>query len=219
MQITHQEARQLIQRRADQPLDESKREMLNMHLKGCTVCAEYANEIQETEATLRIALRKQWDVSPMPLEVMNIKVKITPNNKPTEYLATRSALVGMAVLVFFFVFWQFTYNPNGYQSPASIGVAVIPTPSLRLTSTQNNFDNCEMLQYEVRRNDTVESLARQFLVSENVIRELNNLKTDREILPSLLTIPACELTPTVTTYPPTSTTNTPALERITYTPG
>ena len=219
MQITHQEARQLIQRRADQPLHASKKEMLNMHLKGCTVCAEYANEIQETEATLRITLRKQWDVRLLPLEVMDIKVKITPNSLAADYLATRSALLGMAVLVFFIVFWQFTSTHNGLRNAATIGVPVIPTPSLPLTSTQNNFDNCPMVQYEVQRNDTAESLALQFLVSEQAIRDFNNLPAGVDTLPGLLIIPACELTPTGTTNPPTSTTNTPSLEFITYTPG
>lgn len=219
MQITHQEARQLIQRRADQPLDASNREMLNLHLRGCTVCAEYANEIQETEATLRITLRKQWDVRLLPLEVMDIRVKITPNSRPVDYMATRSALLGMAVLVFFFVFWQFTSTNNGLRNSAPIGVPVIPTPSLPLTSTQNNFDNCRMVQYAVQQNDTVESLSLRFLVSEQAIRDFNNLAADVDTLPVLLLIPACELTPTGTTNPPTSTTNTPSLEFITYTPG
>lgn len=219
MQITHQEARQLIQWRADQPLDASKREMLNLHLKGCTVCAEYANEIQETEAALRIALHKQWGVRLLPLEVMDIKVKITLNSRPVDYMATRSALLGMAVLVFFFVFWQFSSTNNGLRNSATIGVPVIPTPSLPLTSTQNNFDNCPMVQYEVQQNDTVESLAHRFLVSEQLIRDSNNLPADVDRLPSLLIIPVCELTPTGTTNPPTSTTNTPPLEFITYTPG
>lgn len=219
MQITHQEARQLIQRRADQPLDASNREMLNMHLKGCTVCAEYANEIQETEATLRITLRKQWDVKLLPLEVIDIKVNITPIGKPSDYMATRSALVGMAVLVFFFVFWQFTSTNNGLRNSATIGVPVIPTPSLPLTSTQNNFENCPMVQYEVQQDDTLESLAQRFLVSEPAIRDFNNMPAGADTLPGLVIIPVCELTPTGTTNPPTSTTNTPALEFITYTPG
>jgi hypothetical protein len=219
MQITHQEARHLIQYRADQPLDTSKKESLNAHLRRCEACAEYANEVWETEATLRETLRKHWDVKLVPLDIRDIQVKSSPSTKSPEFLATRSALVGMAVLVCFFVFWQFTSTNTGFQNSVGIGVPAVPTPSLPLTSTQNNFENCQMLRYEVRQNDTVESLARQFLVSEESIKDLNNLQADVPMLPNVLLIPACELTPTGTTYPPTAITNTPSLELITYTPG
>ena len=219
MQITHQEARRLIQWRADQPLDFGEREMLNTHLRSCVVCAEYANEIQDTETTLRRTLGKHWDVKPLPLKLVDIKEKIIPNHKPSDFLATRSALVGMAVLFFFFAYWQFSSTHNGFRNPVHLGVPAIPTPSLPLTSTQNNFDNCQMRQYDVQPNDTVESLARRFLIAKEAIRDLNNLQADVDMLPNLLIIPVCELTPTGTTHPPTSTTNTPSLEFITYTPG
>jgi hypothetical protein len=155
----------------------------------------------------------------LPREVLDIKVKLPPHSKAVDYLATRSALVGMAVLVFFFGFWQFTATNNGLRNSATIGVPVIPTPSLLLTSTQKSFDHCPMVQYEVQQNDTLESLTHRFLVSEMAIREINNLPAEVDTLPGLLLMPVCELTPTGTTNPPTSTTNTPALEFMTYTPG
>jgi len=219
MQITHQEAHHLIQFRADQALSATKKEILSSHLKECVECAEYANEIQETEATLRTTLRKHWNVHPLPLQVKDVKVKIIPNRNPLDLLATRSALVGMTMIFFFFVIWQFTSANNSFQNPMTVAVPVMPTPSLPLTSTRDTFDHCQMILYEVRQDDTLESIASRFSISENAIRDLNNLQSATATLPEKLNIPVCELTPTGTTHPPTSTTNTPALELITYTPG
>lgn len=219
MQITHQEARHLIQFRADRALNPNKKEMLNAHLKGCAECADYANEIQETEATLRTTLQKHWNVRYRPLEVNDIKVKIIPAAGLRDFLTTRSALVGITLLFFVFSLWQFTSTNNGSaRSSMVVSISPIPTPSLLVTSTQNNFDNCQMIRYEVRQDDTVKGIAHRFSASENAIRELNNLQPEVAILPTKLIIPICELTPTGTTHPPTFT-NTPSLELFTYTPG
>jgi hypothetical protein len=218
--ITHQEARHLIQHRADQALDLHKKEILNAHLKDCVECADYANEIHDTEVMLQKTLRKHWNASPVPLQVRDIKARSISSGRLLENLATRSAVVGVTLLFFIFVYWQFTSPSYGSYSPMPIGISPIPTPSLPLTSTQNSFVDCEMIRYEVQPQDTVEGLARQFSTSEEKIMDLNGLKAEAAPLPKMLIIPACELTPTSTTHPPPSaTTNTPSLEAITYTPG
>jgi hypothetical protein len=218
MQITHQEARSLIQFRADQVLNTLKKEMLNEHLRDCVECADYADEIQETEATLRITLKKHWNAHPQPLQVKDIKVKIIPSRELFDILTTRIALIGITLLFFIFAFYRFTSSNNSSYSSMPVGISAIPTPSLLLTSTQNNFNNCQMIRYEVRHDDTLEGIAHRFSASEQVIQDLNNLQADVVTLPTRLIIPVCELTPTGTTHPPT-VTNTPALELITYTPG
>ena len=219
MQITHEEARHLIQFRADQALNTDKKEMLNAHLKDCVECADYANEIQETEAALRTTLRKHWNVNPLRLQVQDIKVKNIPSRRLLGYLTTRSSVVGATLLFFVFIFWQFTSTNNGSPSLMTVGVPAIPTPSLLLTSTQNNYDNCQLIHYMIHQDDTLKSIAQQFSASEGAIINLNDLQAGVVALPTMLIIPVCELTPTGTTYPPTSTTNTPVLEFITYTPG
>lgn len=218
--ITHQEARHLIQHRADQALDLQAKEILNAHLENCVECAEYANEIHDTEVMLQKTLRKHWNASPVPLPVRDIKAKSISSSRLPESLATRSALAGVTLVFFIFVYWQFTSPGYGSYSPMPVGISPIPTPSLPLTSTQNSFGDCEMIRYEVQPQDTVESLARQFSASEEQIMDLNGLKAEAAPLPKMLILPACELTPTSTTHPPASaTTNTPSLEAITYTPG
>lgn len=219
MQITHQEARHLIQARTDQALDAYKKEVLNIHLKDCIECADYANEVQETVTILRTTLQKQWNVQPAPLSVRDIKVKIISHPRLLDLLTTRSALVGLTVIFFFFALWQFTATNYGAPNSITVGVPVIPTPSLLLTSTQSNFAHCQMIRYDVGQDDTLASLARQYSISEEVIRDLNHLQPDMITLPTMLILPFCELTPTGTTHPPTSITNTPPLELISYTPG
>lgn len=217
--ITHEEARHLIHYRADQALDLHKKEVLNAHLKDCVECADYANEIHDTEVLLQKTLRKHWNVNPIPLQVMDVRATSGTRSSLLDSLATRSVLVGVTLLFFIFAYWQFTSTGYGAYNPMPVGISPIPTPSLPLTSTQNNFGNCAMIHYDLQPQDTLESLARQFSATVEQIMSLNGLKAEAAPLPKVLTIPVCGLTPTSTTHPPASTTNTPFLETITYTPG
>jgi LysM domain len=218
MQITHQEARHLIQLRADNHLIASDKEMLNAHLKECVECIDYANEIQETEAILRTTVRKHWNQHHVPLLTKVIKEKLFPTRRLFDLVPTRSALIGVTFLFFVFAFLQFNATHTESQSSVAIGISAAPTPSLLFTGTQNHFGNCQIINYPVNQDDTLESLARKFMVSTDVITELNHLQPDVVRLPVTLLMPACELTPTGTSHPPTFT-NTPSLEPITYTPG
>jgi len=218
MQITHQEARHLIQLRADNMLIASEKESLNNHLKACVECADYANEIQGMEAILRITMQKHWNEHYLPLPTTEIKERLFPIRNWLESLTTRSALAGFTVLFFVFAILQLTTTRNDGHSSLTVGVSVIPTPSLRFTGTQRNLGSCQMITYAVHQDDTLESLARKFMVSEDVITEINHLQPHALRLPERLLIPACELTPTGTSHPP-EFTNTPSLEPVTYTPG
>jgi hypothetical protein len=218
MQITHQEARHLIHLRADNTLIASDKEMLNAHLKECVECADYANEIQETEAILRTTVRKHLNEHHLPLSISVIKEKLFPTRRLLDIVSTRSALIGVTFLFFVFAFLQFTATHTVSQSSMAIGISAVPTPSLLFTGTQNHFGNCQMVNYQVRPDDTLENLARQFMVPENDIMNLNHLQPDVVRLPVTLLMPLCELTPTGTSHPPTFT-NTPSLEPITDTPG
>jgi hypothetical protein len=216
--ITHQEARALIHQRADRALEAQHEAVLEEHLRSCVECAGYANEIRATEEVLRIALRKHWDIQPLPLPVLGIREKIMQQGRLLDSLATRSTLVGVTLLFFMFVYSQFLSPSQGASNGLPVGIPAIPTPSLPLTSTQNIFEDCELLRYEVRQGDTLQNLAFQFSISEEQIMELNNLPAAAP-LPRLVTLPVCEQTPTGTSFPPASTTNTPGMETITYTPG
>ena len=218
MHITHQEARHLIHLRADNTLIASAKEMLNLHLKECVECLDYANEIQETEAILRTTVRKHLNEHYLPLSIRVIKEKLFPTRRLPALVPTRSALIGVTFLFFVFAFLQFTATHTVSQSSMAIGISAVPTPSLLFTGTQNHFGNCQMVNYQVRPDDTLENLARQFMVSENDIMDLNHLQPDVVRLPVTLLMPMCELTPTGTSHPP-AFTNTPSREPITDTPG
>ena len=217
--ITHQEARSLIQYRADQSLDVHQKETLNAHLMSCVECADYANQIHETETALRMTLRKQWSVSHPLLNTQGIQAKISPKHTVFDLLATRSALVVAALLFFVFAYWQFGAPGNDAYSPMlAAGVSAVPTPSLLLTSTQAEFMHCQVIRYRVQPTDTLETLALHFSVSEVAILNFNHLQPGSIRLPEVLMIPICKVTPTSTGNAPMFT-NTPTLEPITYTPG
>jgi LysM repeat protein len=216
MPITHQEARHLIQLKADNTLIPSDKEILNDHLRDCIECTGYANEIQETEAILRTTLRQRWNLHHVPLSISDLSANNFSFRRWLDIVTTRSALIGVTLLLSVFAFVQFSSSPTNSVGQLAVGASAIPTPSLLFTGTQNYFGNCQMINYPVRQDDTLESLARRFMVSKDVITEINHLQPDVARLPDQLLLPACELTPT--TRPPTFT-NTPSLEAITYTPG
>src|SRR5215510_4980051 len=108
MQITHHEARHLIQLRTDNTLIASENQSLNSHLEDCVECSDYANEIQEMEAILRITMQKHWNERNLPLPINQIKEKLFPIRNWLGSLTTRSALVGFTVLFFVFAVLQFT---------------------------------------------------------------------------------------------------------------
>ena len=219
MRITHEEAHKLIQLKSDQSLSSNNREILDTHLKDCDECSAYAHELQETEETLRAVMQKHWNSYPLLSYPSIIRVGVSSKDRISNLVTTRSALIGVTVLLFVFVLWQFASTSNGSAKPMIGVVSPIPTPSLLLTSTQNNFANCQRLQYETRQNDTLESIARQFSTSKEAIMKLNHLESETLHSSTRLIIPICDLTPTSTIYPPTFTT-TPALELTTYyTPG
>jgi hypothetical protein len=216
--ITHQEAHDLIHRRADQALEAGHEAVLEEHLRACAECTVYASEVRATEEVVRTALRKHWNIQPLPLPVSGIRERNMQQVRWFDSLTTRTALVGVTLLFFLFAYSQFASPGYGASNGQPVGISPIPTPSLPLTSTQNSVEECELMRYEVRQGDTLKSLASKFSIPEEQIMELNDLPAAAP-LPKLMAIPVCEQTPTGTSFPSASTTNTPALETITYTPG
>src|SRR4030095_6096941 len=177
MQITHEEAHKLIHFKADQALNSDSLNLLNAHLKDCVECAEYNCAFQGMEKSLKATMHKHWYVQPKPLSLDVLQGKLKSNSRSNNYLTIRRALAGIAVMAFVFVAWQFTLSGRSLPNPA-IYVAQIPTPSLTGTSTQSDVDNCKKFEYEVRQNDTLESLALQFSTSKLEIMNLNNLLSE-----------------------------------------
>jgi len=221
MQITHEEARKLIQFNADEALDSQEKAMLSAHLKGCSECRFYEADIKEMESILLPIMKRQWNLQPVPLSTHVLAAKKVPKMQAGIILATRTAIIGIVFVSFIFSIWQFTLS--GTQTPGQLPVGVLPapTPSTQSTSTKITLKNCEQIVYLVQENDTLESIAHHFSTPKDEIMAANNLKTEMINTSMELTIPVCSFTPTSTINPATLTTTytyTPVRDLITSTP-
>jgi hypothetical protein len=220
MQITHAEARRLIQFNADDALDKREKITLSTHLKDCNECRAYAEEIKEVESILLPAMRRQWNLQPIPLFMDTIHVKRNTKTQTSIILATRTAVMGVVFLAFIFSVWQFTLSGRQNPTPLPVSIPPVPTPSTQSTSTKAMLQNCEGMMYVVQENDTLESIAYQFATSKEDILAANNMKAETVRMAMEIIIPVCNFTPTGTLNPTTSlaTTYTPSVSPTTFTP-
>ena len=219
MKITHEEARRLIQTKADHGLKTAVEEGLNTHLQTCAECRSYFDAIRETESVLRQTLQKQWNARPLPLQMDVIFEKVNSKRGTSIFLTTRTALISFALILFTFVIWQSMAAGNWESQQSPLGtVPLIPTPSTQYTVTTTLQNDRDTVRYIVQSGDTLENIAQHFSIPMESILIANNLTGESITLSQELTIPVCELTPTSTTHPPTFTI-TPIFETITTTPG
>ncbi|RPJ26954.1 MAG: LysM peptidoglycan-binding domain-containing protein [Chloroflexi bacterium] len=219
MQITHEEAHKLIQFNSDEALSAREKIALSAHLKDCIECRAYADDIREVESILLPAMKRQWDLQPIPLSIGAIRAKRNSKLQMNIILATRMTAIGVVFLAFIFSVWQFSVSGGGESKPLSVSVLPVPTPSTQSTSTKITFRNCDLTLYIVQENDTLESLADQFAVSQEEITAINNMKTETVSTAMKLMIPICNFTPTGTVNPTVlATTYTPPISLTTSTP-
>lgn len=223
MQITHEEFRTLIDFNADHALNAQEKGRLAAHLKGCSECRAYAEEIKEVENLLLPVMNAKWNLRPVPLSIQSLIAKQHARFQASNILTMRTALISLVFAVFVFSAWQFVLT--GRQTPGQSPVSVLPAPTpsalrAQSTSTRVMFNNCDMLSYAVQEHDTLASIARQFLTSKEALIVLNDLKTEA-INPTMkLKVPACHFTPTSTILAGTfTTTYTPGSYLTTSTPG
>jgi hypothetical protein len=221
-QITHEEARRLIQFNLDYALDNIKLSSLDAHLEECKECSTYAAELKELENNLRRAMQRRWNLSPAPLPIYAITSRVQSKaiGFTNNVVVTRMAVITLAILVIMFGTWQFSRTNNAISSQMLTFAIPIPTPSTHLTSTSDKLQSCDYILYQVQNNDTLESVALQYAASKVDIMQLNNMKTET-LDPSMqIRIPLCHSTPTGTINAPTTTiTITPQFELHTSTPG
>ena len=222
MQIAHEEARRLIQFNLDEVLSVDKNLALSAHLKDCSDCQAYAEQLQHVDRMLTPLLKRQWSVQPIPLRVSELLAKRDLNRSVKPILTMRKALlVSMVFAAFLFSTWQFMLSGTGSSEPLPLGVPPAPTPSLQLTSTESLLKSCIILRYAVQENDTLDSISRQFSVTREEIMAHNHLESPAIHGAKELNIPLCSFTPTgIADGSATFTmTYTPILSPITSTPG
>lgn len=218
MSISHEEAQRLIQFKADDVLDLTNEAQLRAHLNGCEACRAYSNELKSTVAVLQKTMQKRWSTTTPPLQVDGLYGKVFFRMSLGGFLTTRMALAGIALLFFAFISWQSISSNYASRQYSPNMLPLIPTPSMNKTATTISMKNCQNIEYSVQEEDSLESIARRFSVSEESILIANNLTSPSLRLIQKLVIPICETTPTSTTNPPTFTI-TPIFEPVTTTPG
>ena len=223
MQITHEQARKLIHFSLDGFLQSSEQAGLSAHLQDCMHCSAYASELKDVETKLLPVMQKQWNVRPVPLSIDVLIQNKNSRSNASRLLATRTAMIGVAMVALFFSAWQFV--ASGPVMPNLLTPVVPPMPTAsaltaQSTSTKITFENCEIVMYAVQGSDTLASIADQFSVSEDEIIIINELESDMVSASMELLIPICNSTPTGTVNPVTfTTTYTPISKPTTSTPG
>lgn len=222
MQITHEQARTLIQFSFDGILQTAEKARLAAHLQDCMDCKSYAEELREVETIILPLMKKQWNARPIPLSIPALTQRKSSTINPSRLLAIRSTAIALVFIALFFSAWQFLSSSPSSSSRLPLVVPLVPTPSAQTaqsTNTKGMAENCELMAYNVQENDTLASIANRFLVSEDEIMKLNQLKTKAVSMSMELIIPICNFTPTGTIYPATFTiTYTPIIQLTTSTP-
>ena len=221
MELTHAQAREMIQFDADSALSTDSLRILEAHLASCEACRHYADLIRAMEVHLRRAMSEHWNLRPAPLSMDAIKSKMVFKSNLFSQLATRLTVFGAVALMVFAAAMGIkkTSKDDGINQ-VPLAVPLIPTPSLQSTVTLTNTAlTCEQIRYEVQPDDTLERIAQQFSISKNDLMAANNLTTEIVIIGSKMIIPLCALTPTGTVRPPAfTTTSTPLTESLSNTP-
>ena len=219
--ISHLQARAWLDSAVDLALSPEQRAALEGHLASCDECRRYEAELADLEGTLRQSLQSHLPSShaPLLLEEVLQRVKV---NKSAAAVANRwvAAPVLLVVLLTIIFTMGFPRGAGGGTRPIQALTAtalLVPTPSAPITSTLLSLPECESIRYQVQVGDTLDSIARQFSISKDVLMVYNHLTA--ESLPAELSIPMCSVTPLVGSRTPSSTvTITPQAEYTLSTP-
>ena len=214
MQITHDEARWLIEYDSDRVLNSEKQRALTTHLQECEACRLRAVEMNNVENILRDAMQKHWNHRPLPLSIDSIKIQTKNVN---SLFAWRVSLASVAMVTFLFLLWGFKITAFNSSESLPLGSLPVPTPSFQLTTASAISTRCDSVIYEVQEFDTLDSVADHFFVSREDIMAFNNMRSDQINESMELGIPQCNITPTGVVDTPT-TTLTPNIQLTIFTP-
>jgi len=209
MEISHIEARRLIQFSLDGSLDPTDREALRRHLAQCTDCHTYEEEIGDTEKILRNVMQQAWLKHPAPLSIDTLSAFVKPKQVVLQVVAMRLSVFTAILALIAFSIWQLsiTSQPDllGHGSPV---IPPIPTGSMQLTSTLSTSSACGEIRYTIQANDTLAKIAMRFSVPEEAIMTANEMRSEVVTSGRVLVIPQCHSTPTGTVSPSPSLTIT-----------
>lgn len=218
MELTHAQAREMIQFDADSALNADSLRELKSHLASCDACRLHADSIHAMEVHLRRAMTARWSLRPAPLAIHAVRFP-----KPTQatLMATRFAVVAFTLFIFVAVTLGIGSSTEGEsRSQNPLSVPLIPTPSVQSTNTTiNSTQTCDQIRYVIQPGDTLERIADKFSIPKADLTAANNPGTDFVMAGAEIIVPLCNSTPTGTVHPPTfTTTTTPAFDVFTHTP-
>jgi LysM repeat protein len=213
--ISHPRARSLLQAAADKKLALSEKKLLEGHLGECQECSEYADHLRQLEANLTRTFEARWGKLEPRLSYQFIKKRSAVISGWNESVKTfvKVAVVPTLMLTFILVFFAIEQKNPGAKlalpapsasSPALPG-ALLETPSPQMTQVKKNPTACHDFTYIVQKNDTVETIAVRFGISEAVLREHNQLTEGTVRVSQELSIPICESAENNSTTTPTTT--------------
>ena len=225
IEITHLEARSLLQAAADHTLNPEEKSLLDAHLSNCEECNKFAEEISALETNLRKLFHTKWDPQQPDLNLQTV-VNPSPAKLLFNNFFMQSNAMGKLTLVAALVLgYLVVANLFGIQSPIVsketattlptpnefiAAFPASPTPSAQPSLTNSTSQACETITYVVQANDSLASIAYRHGTTSEIIQERNNLSYDMIHTGMELVIPMCESTPSHTaTLPEGMTTNPP----------
>lgn len=213
-EITHQKARSLLHRAADQMLSEEEKSTLDAHLANCQDCLDYASDLSALEVNLREAFHSSWDSRQGPrLDLLAI-LKPSPAKLLWNNIFGHANTIGKATIIALLVAGYFIIaNLLGIPAPIASEKtatalptpnefapvhAISPTPSAKLSPASTISQTCETATYLVQENNTLASIALHYKVAPESILEYNHLTSETVVPGMKLLIPLCNNSPSET---------------------
>jgi len=174
--ISHEDARRLMQARADGLLSETERIALEAHLKNCESCQAQAAELQALNEQLSNVLKTRLESNREPS--VNLLARVQENNRRNIVMNriqfSIRTLAGIAALLL--VAFAFAYAIPRLHGPAAETGTDIADYSQRTPAAAQ--EQCEDISYTVQNGDTFNSIAAHFKTSPESIQRMNNLQPD-----------------------------------------
>jgi Tol biopolymer transport system component len=158
--ITHQQARDLIDRRLDERLKANQQTLLDEHLRSCDTCRLYASKMDLIPARLTHEFQARWDDDPGPsvhlMEHVTSRAKRIPAanrfSSNLRFLSGAAALLLLALVVNFVVSkLQSTSASTNGTATLSAPVNLTIDPQSCKPSAQSSAPN-ELYGYDVIQN-------------------------------------------------------------------
>lgn len=223
-EITHNQARTLLQAAADRPLGLAERSALDAHLAACNECGNYAGQLARLESDLRETLQAKWDGYRPSLNLQAIKNPAQAKPVWKNVFSQTNALGKVTLLTALLLGYLLVANlvgagmpvserstPTALPTPnqSSSVFADSPTPSTQSATLQLTSLSCETILYIVQVDDTLDSIAVRYGITKEDILEYNKDQTSlfsNTVFTGMeLIIPLCRSTPSFTASIPANT--------------